>query len=309
MSALVSVVIPSRAGAQRLPRLLALLQQQTYPDWEAVVVLDGDVDDSARVVEAWADRIPLRSVVFPENRGRAAALNAGHQAARGEILVRCDDDLAPGPDYLARHAGTHAAAAATEAGHVGVIGMCRNVYPPTAYARAYGEPAYARLRDAAHKAPPPDRWRFWGGNVSVDRWTWERVGPYDEDYRGYGWEDVDWGYRLWCIGIPLEVVPGLETDHLVAATTTATRAARAFDSGLARQRFESKHGAAAMGQDATRGAWNRLVDLWSRACTSRTVPTFGTWADRVLPVLPAGLAEKAVALQVEAAAKAGRRPR
>ena len=39
-----SVVVPSRGGARRLPRLLsALAEQQSAPDFEICVVLDGDV--------------------------------------------------------------------------------------------------------------------------------------------------------------------------------------------------------------------------------------------------------------------------
>ena len=43
-----SVVIPSRGGAERLPRILAALVAQQGSDWEAVVVLDGDIDGFIR---------------------------------------------------------------------------------------------------------------------------------------------------------------------------------------------------------------------------------------------------------------------
>lgn len=311
MTALVSVIVPTRGGARRLPRLLACLERQDHPAWEVVVVIDEDVDDSASVVESWQGRIPLQVVVFPENRGRAAALNAGRAAARGDVLVRCDDDLTPRPDYLSGHAAAHAEAAAAGS-HVGVIGMCRNIYPSTAYARAYGGPAYLRLRADAYAAAPQDRWRYWGGNVSVDRATWDLVGDYDQSYRGYGWEDVDWGYRLWQAGIPLRVVPDLETDHHVAATTTASRAQRAFESGTARRAFEAKHGSSALGalhDSGTQGAWDRLVRAWSGVCTARSIPVLGRTIDASLRILPPPLGEKAVALHVEAAARAGRRRR
>ena len=49
-----SVVIPSRGGAQRLPRILDALVAQQGSVWEAVVVLDGDIDDSAAVVARYA---------------------------------------------------------------------------------------------------------------------------------------------------------------------------------------------------------------------------------------------------------------
>jgi glycosyltransferase involved in cell wall biosynthesis len=302
MSPEVSLVVPSRAGAERLPALMRCLAAQTHDDWEAVVVLDGDIDGSEAVLALWSERLPVRAIVFPENRGRPAALNAGFDAAVGRVLVRCDDDLTPGPDYVARHLATHAD------GPGGVIGMCENVYPVTTpYARVYGRPAYERLRAGAYAAPPEVRWRYWGGNVSVDRETWERVGPYDESYRRYGWEDVDWGYRLTRAGLPITVVPELETDHHVAATTTADRALRAYYSGSARHRFEAKHGADVLGRRRARDPWSRAVSGLARVMDERRVGALSRAVDRALPVLPAAVGGKLVALLVEAGARAGYR--
>ena len=82
-----SVIVPSRGGAERLPRLLDALSRQTYESWEAVIVLDGDIDGSASVVERYS-HLPVQVLVFPENRGRVAALNAGFAAADGDVLYR-----------------------------------------------------------------------------------------------------------------------------------------------------------------------------------------------------------------------------
>ena len=300
MSVGVSVVVPSRGGAGRLPSLLDRLAAQTQSDWEAIVVLDGDVDNSAAVVERCRPTLPVRVVTFPENRGRSAALNAGFDAADGEILVRCDDDLAPKPDFLRRHVEAH------RDGPVGVIGMCRNIFPQTPYATAYGRPAYARQRAGAYAAPPEQRWHFWGGNISIDRESWDRVGPYDPDFRAYGWEDVDWGYRLMRAGVPIVVEPGLETDHHIAATTTAGRALRAYYSGSARRRFETKHGFQVMAP-AGRDPWNLAVGAAARLLREQDIGRAGGAVDRLADHLPRRVAEKAVALTVEAGALAGYR--
>jgi len=300
VSVVVSVVVPSRGGAGRLPSLLDRLAAQTQPDWEAVVVLDGDVDNSAAVVERRRSTLPVRAVTFPENRGRAAALNAGFEAATGEILVRCDDDLAPGPDFLRGHVEAH------RDGPVGVIGMCRNIFPPTPYAAAYGRRAYVRHRSSAYAAAPSERWHYWGGNVSVDRGSWERVGPYDPDFRAYGWEDVDWGYRLMRAGVPIVVEPGLEVDHHIATTTTAGRAVRAYDAGSARRRFEAKHGFQVVAP-AGRDPWNLAVGGMARLLGAEGIGRAGRVVDRLADRLPRRAAEKAVALTVEAGALAGYR--
>ena len=138
-----SIVVPTRGGRDRLPVLLDGLARQTDTDLEVLVVVDGDVDDTEELVARRTD-LDVRAIVFPENRGRSAALNAGFAAARGEILVRMDDDLDPEPSYVAGQVAAHAGEPR------GVVGLCRNVYPDTAYAEVYGAPMDLRSRAAAY---------------------------------------------------------------------------------------------------------------------------------------------------------------
>ena len=294
-----SVIVPSYAGATRLPRLLAALEQQTHADWEAVVVLDGEVDDSAQVLRRFGDRLPLRTVILPTNQGRVAALNAGFREARGEILIRCDDDFEPAPHHVAAHVAAH------EQRECGVIGLPRNIAPDSAYLRVYGHDADERHRQAALAAPPDQRWRFWGGNTSVSREVFGRVGEFDDRYRGYGWEDVDFGYRVHRLGIQIEVVPAAEVRHHMASIDTRTRAQRAFWSGQARRQFEAIHGSEVSSPPGAPTWWSRATATVARGLDDRRTERLGSAIDRALPVIPAPLGRKAVALLVESAGLAG----
>jgi glycosyltransferase involved in cell wall biosynthesis len=61
--------------------------------WEAVLVDDGSTDGTGALLDAIAARRrEVRVVRFPHNRGQAAALLAGLQAARGEIILTMDGD-------------------------------------------------------------------------------------------------------------------------------------------------------------------------------------------------------------------------
>lgn len=297
----VSIVVPSRGGAHRLPVLLDSLTRQSETDFEVVVVVDGDVDGTDGVLRARTD-LPIRSVVLPENRGRSAALNTGFAAAAGEILVRCDDDLELPASYVADQLALHAS------GDLGVVGLCRNIYPVTAYAEVYGVPADIASRQAAYATTDDLTWRHWGANVSVSRSDYERVGGYDEGYTRYGWEDVDWGYRLHLLGRPIVVRRELEAGHHVAATTTTVRALRAYLSGRSQVRFERKHEFGAFAQDAPpHGAWQRAVDLSSRGLDERRIAARGDRIEATLRRLPRYVAQKTVALLVESSARAGYR--
>ena len=70
-----SVIVPSRGGAQRLPRLIgALAAQEDAPPFEVHVVVDGDVDGSEGMLAQLAAEHPgldLGWTVFGENRGRS----------------------------------------------------------------------------------------------------------------------------------------------------------------------------------------------------------------------------------------------
>jgi GT2 family glycosyltransferase len=298
-----SVVIPSHQGANRLDKLLGCLSLQVADfEWEAIVVLDGSTDASAEVVDRWSATVPVRAIDLGTNQGRPTALNTGFDAAQGHVLIRCDDDLAPDPLFLAHHAEHH-----RDSDDIGVIGLYDNVLPESPYARAYGEHAHTLFLQTARATPTQFLWRFWAGNCSVSRAMFDTVGPYDTAFRAYGWEDVDWGYRLSLAGAAIRLDPRLEVPHHVAATTTAIRSRRAFLSGSARTRFNEKHGIVedsyATG-DVKWSPWNTAVRAISLAPSS--IREAGARSiDRVGDHLPIGLTRKLIALCVESSGRAG----
>ncbi|MDO5663478.1 MAG: glycosyltransferase family A protein [Brachybacterium sp.] len=159
-----SVIVPTYRGVQRLPALIDALAGQSpgTPPFEVIVVVDGEDDGTVDLLDR-EDRIDVHAIAFPENRGRVAALNSGFDAARGEVLIRCDDDLVPDQDYIRFHVKGH-----TD-GPTGVVGLYRNVFERTRYAAVYGEAADHRFRAEAYAAPKYLRWRYWAGNCSINR--------------------------------------------------------------------------------------------------------------------------------------------
>jgi len=97
----ISVLLPVYNGAATIVPALDSLVAQDYPAdrYEVIVVNDGSTDDTARVV---AERQNLRYIELPHNMGISPALNAGLDAARGEILVIFNDDCLAAPDYLSQ---------------------------------------------------------------------------------------------------------------------------------------------------------------------------------------------------------------
>lgn len=297
-----SIVVPSRGGRTRLPVLIGALSSQSTVDFEVIVVVDGDTDNTQSYLEEARRQVPflLRTVMFADNRGRSAALNAGFGEASGQILIRCDDDLEPGPHFVAGHIKRHGGSP------MGVVGLTTNRFPDTTYARIYGNKTDVQHRRDALDSPPDLHWRHWAANVSVTRKIYDAVGGYDERYRAYGWEDVDYGYRVRQAGFPVLIAPELTAVHHAASTTTAIRASRALHSGAARETFLGLHGLNILGGPPTRsGAWGSVVWGASTIATETSIQAWSMAVDRVADRLPRPVAEKLIALTIESAGLAG----
>lgn len=84
----VSVVVAAHNEGARLPARVSNLFAQDYPGpLEIIVVSDGSTDGTGAALAHVADRIRL--IELPRG-GKAVALNAGVEAARGDILVFAD---------------------------------------------------------------------------------------------------------------------------------------------------------------------------------------------------------------------------
>lgn len=302
------MIIPTYRGADRLPNVLAALaQQETTLAFEVVVAIDGDVDGSEATVTSCAapEHLDVTVVVLEQNQGRPAAINAGFAAARGRVLIRCDDDLVPATDFVERHCRLHPDE------EQAVIGLYRNVMAENAYWVAWGAAAARQFNESAVAAPADERWRYWAGNCSVTRALFDRVGPYDSAFRSYGYEDADWGYRAAEAGASFTIDPDLETEHRVPSTTTAERSTRAFFSGSASTRFTAKHGSvlprSPRSSRPTALVWALLVWSGSFIDGPETAQRRGARIDRALERVSPRLGRKLVAWSVESAARAGER--
>ena len=97
----ISVTIPVYNEAENLPalreRLIPVLEGLNIP-WEIVFVNDGSTDASGGVLDAMAERdVRLKVVHFRRNAGQTAAMMAGFEFARGDIIVPMDADLQNDP--------------------------------------------------------------------------------------------------------------------------------------------------------------------------------------------------------------------
>lgn len=100
---LVSVITPVHDGAATLAETVASVRAQSLGDWEMHIIDDGSTDGSRALAEGFAAEDPRIQVTgWADNRGPAAARNAGIRAANGRFIAFVDADDLWLPEKLAR---------------------------------------------------------------------------------------------------------------------------------------------------------------------------------------------------------------
>lgn len=98
-----SVVVPAYNEAENLPALLRLLMQ-LLPQWsdrfEVVVVDDGSRDHTPQAMAPFLTQPGVCWLRLSRNFGKEAALSAGLERARGEVVVLLDADLQHSPELI-----------------------------------------------------------------------------------------------------------------------------------------------------------------------------------------------------------------
>lgn len=95
----VSVVIPCYNLGAYLDEAVASVLQQTYGDFEIIIVNDGSTDPETVFLLEKYDK-PKTRVIHTSNQGVSAARNTGIREAYGEYVLPLDADDKIGPDYL-----------------------------------------------------------------------------------------------------------------------------------------------------------------------------------------------------------------
>jgi glycosyltransferase involved in cell wall biosynthesis len=68
------------------------VQEQTFPDWECLVVDDGSTDNTKQIVDAISANDPRVRYFYQENKGLSAARNTGIKESAGDFLQFLDSD-------------------------------------------------------------------------------------------------------------------------------------------------------------------------------------------------------------------------
>lgn len=99
MTPFFSVIITTYNRPKKLIRAVQSVLEQTYRDFELIIVNDGSTDDYSEVV-SFIEPYPLIRYFFKENEERSVARNYGVDKARGKFVCFLDDDDYYLPNHL-----------------------------------------------------------------------------------------------------------------------------------------------------------------------------------------------------------------
>lgn len=223
----ISIVIPSFNGrdllAKNLPIVLAACRAWSREGWEVIVTDDGSTDGSVSFLKKNFSEV---RVVSHANLRFAQNCNSGVVAARGDVVVLLNNDVAPERDFL------QPLIKPFENPDVFAVG-CREKEIKN------GKIFYVGRGTAGFKRGLWVHWRakdqnvketFWtsGGSMAVDRKKWQQLGGMDKLFYPAYWEDVDLSYRARHQGWRILFEPNSVVNHRHETTNRAAIGVRSM---------------------------------------------------------------------------------
>ncbi len=103
MKNVVTIVLPAYNASEYLAETIKSVINQTYTDFELLVIDDGSTDDTADIVRDFGKQDSRVRLISQENQGVSVARNTGIKMAQGEFIAFLDADDLWLPNKLALH--------------------------------------------------------------------------------------------------------------------------------------------------------------------------------------------------------------
>ena len=103
---MISIIVPIYNTGKYLKKCLDSIKNQTFKDFEVILVDDGSTDNSAEICREFSETDSRFKYFYKENGGTSSARNLGLENAKGEYIAFIDSDDYIEPDYfetLAEH--------------------------------------------------------------------------------------------------------------------------------------------------------------------------------------------------------------
>ncbi len=200
----VSVIIPTYNRADLLPRAVESVLNQTFTDFELIIVDDGSTDNTKEVAGGFLQRDSRTKYLRQNNSGSPARpTNAGIRKAGGKYVGFLDDDDEWLPGKLKSQAALF-----SRFGNLGLVGCALEIIPESGdvIRVGYSEQPKNYLRDLLKQ-----NFLYGTGNVLADKSVFSRVGLFDEALKNS--QDWDMWIRIAEAGYDFAFVPEVQFKY------------------------------------------------------------------------------------------------
>jgi len=211
-SPLVSVIIPTYNREHLLDRAVKSVLNQTYQNFEIIVVDDASTDDTEKVIKRFNDK-RIKYIKHKINSGGSAApRNTGIKAAQGNYIAFQDSDDEWLPEKLEKQMKTFEEFPKTKVVYSGFwrIENGRKEYIPNKNVKKIEGDLHKELLERNFITPQA---------VIIKKECFDKAGLFEEKLRSYQdwemWIRVSRKYKFKCINEPL-VMSYLTTDSITA---------------------------------------------------------------------------------------------
>ena len=232
----ISVVIGSYNQCDRLKRVIeGYCQQIAQISFEVIIIDSFSTDDTAKMIAEFKHCPFTLNFIQRENpSGKAEARNTGVAAAKSEIIIISDADMVPGPDFVQGHFNAHRSSQDVCCYEGLAYNLDSYDWPPSVNKKHTQVPTKYRHGDAL------DWYYFLTGNISFPKSLFVVEQGFSLDFKNYGWEDLELGYRFKKRGIPLRYITTAVNYHY-HVISDKERAERKYNMGQSAQIFLKKH--------------------------------------------------------------------
>lgn len=201
-----TIIVPVYNRPEEIQELLISLTQQTYTDFEVIIVEDGSTVDCKSIVESFKEKLKI-TYIYQSNTGPAYARNHGMKLAQGNYFIFFDSDCIIPPEYLKE---------------------VQNELQ-TNYVDAYGGPdaahhSFTNLQKAINysmtsvlttggirgKEKAVDQFQPRSFNMGVSKKVFQETGGFGRIFPG---EDPDFTLRIWKKGFQTRLFPKAFVYH------------------------------------------------------------------------------------------------
>ncbi len=196
----VSVIIPTHNRAEFLRAAVISVLNQTFQNFEIIIVDDASQDQTAAVIRSFTDR-RIKYIRHETSRGQGATRNAGLRCALGEYIALLDDD----DEWMPQKLEKQVAVLDRSPSNVGMVytGVCRiDVFTNRVINRVIPRKRGSVFRDLCEK-----NWIGGCSSVVLRRGCFQKIGLFDESLAAQAdydlWLRIAREFDIECIREPL----------------------------------------------------------------------------------------------------------